>query len=106
MAADPAFRDHVIEMLAPLNEISSRSMFGGFGIFAEEDMFALISGSALFFKVDDSSRDLYEAAGSSRYGSMPYYRVPSEVLEDQDKLRSWAQTSIALARATPKKKRR
>ncbi len=106
MAADPAFRDHVIEMLAPLNEISSRSMFGGFGIFAEEDMFALISGSALFFKVDGSTRDSYEAAGSSRYGSMPYYRVPNDVLEDQDKLRRWAQISIAVARDTPKKKRR
>lgn len=106
MAADPAFRDHVIEMLGPLEGVSSRSMFGGYGIFAEGDMFALISGSALFLKVDDSNRAAYEEAGSEQYRPMPYYGVPAEVLEDQEKLIAWAQTSIAIARATPKKKRR
>lgn len=106
MAADSAFRDRVLEMLAPLEAINSRSMFGGYGIFAEGDMFALISGSALFLKVDDANRALYEEAGSKQYGSMPYYRVPAEALEDQAKLLDWARPSIAIAHAAPKKKRR
>src|SRR3972149_12327094 len=63
MAADPDFRDQVLDLLAPIGEISCRSMFGGYGVFAEGDMFALIAGSALFFKVDDSNRAVYEEAG-------------------------------------------
>lgn len=106
MAADPAVRDQVLEMLAPLGAINSRSMFGGFGIFMEESMFALIAGSALFFKVDDSNRSQYEDVDSKPYGSMPYYRVPPEMMGNEDKLREWAQTSITIARATPKKKKR
>lgn len=106
MPADPAFRNQVVEMLAPIGDLSSRSMFGGYGIFAGGDMFALIFGSALFFKVDDSNRSTYEEAGSKQHGSMPYYRVPADVLEDSHKLVDWARISIALARATAKKKRR
>ncbi len=105
MAADAQFRDQVLESLAPLGGVSFRSMFGGFGIFADGEMFALISGSAIFFKADDSNRSRYEEAGSKRHGSMPYYRVPSDVLEDRDKLVDWARASVAVARATPKKRR-
>ena len=105
MVADAQFRDNVLESLAVVGGITCRSMFGGYGIFADADMFALISGSALFFKADDSNRSRYEDAGSARYGSMPYYRVPAKVLEDRDELVDWARTSIAIARSTPKKKR-
>lgn len=105
MAADPAFLSHVMELLAPLAEISSRSMFGGYGIFARGEMFALISGKALFFKVDDSNRARYAEAGSKPYGPMPYYRVPTEVLADQARLLDWARASVAIAHASSKKKR-
>ena len=105
MPADPAFHSSVMEMLTPLEGISSKSMFGGYGIFAEGSMFALVSGSALFFKVDDSNRPRFDAVDSKPYGSMPYYRVPVEVLEDHAELLDWAQASIAVAHSAPKKKR-
>ncbi len=105
MAADPAFHRNVMEMLVPLEEVSSRPMFGGYGIFAQGNMFALISGAALFFKVDDSNRARYEEADSKQYGSMPYYRVPADVLADHPRLLEWARTSVAIAHAGSKKKR-
>ena len=86
MPADAGFRDFVLEKLSSLDGITSRSMFGGYGIFAAGDMFAPISGAALFLKVDDTNRSLYEAAGSKRYGAMPYYLVPDKVFEDDTKL--------------------
>lgn len=106
MAADAEFAKEVMQLLAPLGDISSRAMFGGFGIFSGGDMFALISGSALFFKVDDSNRAVYAEAGSAQYKPMPYYRVPPEVLSDRPTLHDWARASIAVAEAAPKKKRR
>lgn len=38
MAADPVFRDEVMELLAPVGTVTSRSMFGGYGILAEGDL--------------------------------------------------------------------
>lgn len=104
MAADEGFRDRVLAKLAPLPGVSCRSMFGGFGIFSEQGMFGLISGSTLFFKVGESNLAEYEKAGSKKYGPMPYYAVPEVVLEDDALLLSWARTSITLAEKKPKKK--
>ncbi len=63
MAADAEFNEHVMELLAPFGEVRSRAMFGGYGIFHEDDMFALISGSALYFKIRDANRADFENAG-------------------------------------------
>jgi DNA transformation protein len=71
MAADQAYRDHVMEMLSPLGGLTSKSMFGGYGIFHQGDMFALISKASLYLKVYDSNRAGYESAGSSRHAPMP-----------------------------------
>jgi DNA transformation protein len=106
MTADAKFLDYVMELLVPLGEVKSRAMFGGYGIFHEGDMFALISGSRLFFKVDDSNRAAYETAGSRRFHPMPYYEVPADVMEDSEKLTDWAGTAISVGHATAKKKRR
>ena len=106
MAADADFTKEVMQLLGPLEDVSSRAMFGGYGIFSGGDMFALISGAALFFKVDDSNKASYLEAGSKQYSPMPYYRVPPDVLRDREKLHEWARASIAVARTAPKKKRR
>ena len=66
-------------------------------------MFALISKSTLYFKVDDSNLAAYEQAGSQRFKPMPY-EVPADVFEDTDKLTDWARTSIAVAHALAAKK--
>ena len=105
MAADVEFRDRVLEKLASVDSLSCRSMFGGYGVFAQGNMFGLISGSALFFKVDESNLEAFEKAGSKRYGSMPYYRVPDAILEDNAGLLDWARSSVRIAMATTKKKR-
>ena len=106
MPADAAFQEHVMGLLTHVEGVTSRPMFGGYGIFQDGDMFALIAGSALFFKVDDSNLAAYEQAGSTRYKPMPYYSVPADVMEDTDKFNEWAATSIAIGHATAKKKKK
>jgi DNA transformation protein len=106
MTADTSYLNHVIELLEPIGDIKSRAMFGGYGIFHEGDMFALISGSTLYFKVNESNRAAYENADSKPFRPMPYYEVPAEIMEDTASLYEWARTSIAIGHATAKKKRR
>ncbi len=106
MAPNKDYMEYVMDLLAPIGGVSSKSMFGGYGLFQEGDTFALISGTGLFFKVDDTNRSGYEQAGSQQYKSMPYYQVPVEVLEDTEGLLDWAWTSIVVAHSSAGKKKR
>ena len=80
-------------------------MFSGYGVFESETMFALMAGSALFFKVDDSNLAGYEQASSAHYGKMPYFRVPDQVMEDANALREWASAAITVGHRAPAKKK-
>ena len=111
----PEYRDFVLDQLGRVPDLRSRRMFGGVGIYSGDYFFALIAADELFFKVDDSTRAGYEAAGSEpfrpvinrREVSMSYWSVPVEVLEDPAELALWARAAIrAAASAPPKPKRR
>jgi DNA transformation protein len=85
--------------LARLGEIRVKKMFGGYGVFEEDKMFALIdSNGRIFFKVDDTNLSKYEGAGSEKHARMPYYRVPEKVLGDDDLLEDWARISIGISK--------
>jgi DNA transformation protein len=105
MPADVEFMEKVTGLLSPLGDISSRPMFGGYGVFCGSNMFALISGAALYFKADDSNKDMYIQAGSKQYKPMPYYEVPDQILSNSDKLKEWAKLSIAAASKAKKGKK-
>lgn len=84
--------------LLPLGEINLRKMFGGHGVFIKDKMFALVdSQGVIFFKVDDTIVSIFEDAGSTKHGRMPYYQVPDHVISDETTLRKWAQASINVA---------
>jgi DNA transformation protein len=89
-------------------------MFGGLTFFAEGRAFALVAEDTLYFKVDDSNRPDFEAAGMGPFlpfgdpdKPMQYYQLPEEVLEDPDLLGAWMAKAIAVAskvKAKPKPK--
>ena len=106
MASKPEFRDHVLDLLAPLGPVTARRMFGGFGIYLDGVMFALIADDVLYLKVDDRTRADYEAAGSVPFRprqkgktfTMPYWEAPLAALEDGDELSVWANGALDAAR--------
>ena len=106
MPVAPGYLDYVMELLSPIGEVAPRAMFGGYGIFHEGDMFGLVSGSNLYFKVGDLNRAAFENAGSPQFKPMPYYEVPADILEDSDAMENWARDAIEVGHATAKKKRR
>jgi DNA transformation protein len=104
----PEFRDFVLDQLAEVAELRSRRMFGGVGLYSGERFFGIVAADELFFKVDDSNRAAYVAAGSepfrpladpNRPVSMSYFLVPIEVLEDPTELAEWARAAIRAAHA-------
>ena len=90
----------VILRLTPLEVISSKKMFGGFGLFQAGKMFGLITSDAeLFLKVDDTNRSSFTRARAPQHGKMPYFRVPKTILADDSKFMEWVRTSIEVAHA-------
>ena len=64
MPVSPTFRTFVLDQLGRVApRVRGRSMFGGVGIYAGAQFFALIADSTLYFKVDDSNRPDFEARG-------------------------------------------
>lgn len=93
----------MVEALRPVGEVTSKSMFGGYGIFDSGTMFALINADAqLFFRVDDTNRQRYEAAGSGQHKPMPYFQVPADVLKDESALIEWAEEAAQVAHTAKK----
>ena len=107
MYTSPEYLAFVMDKLAPIGDVTSRAMFGGYGIFHQGLMFALISDDVLYFKVNDSNREMYRKAQSKLFPhGISYWEVPPDVLEENAKLHQWANISIEIARQAAKKKRK
>ena len=114
MARSSQFTDYLVEQLAPLGEVTARSMFGGWGIYCEGRMFALVAEDMLYFKVDDINRAEFEREGllPFRYAKtgkevavMSYYQPPAAALDDRDLLCAWARKGIEAAARVAEKPR-
>jgi DNA transformation protein len=107
MPHNSEYLEYVLEQLGGLRGLASRRMFGGAGLYQEEQFFALVFDDTLYFKVNDTTRGDYEARGMSRFRpykdkphlSFTYYEVPAEVLEDREELVAWARRSVEAAAA-------
>jgi TfoX/Sxy family transcriptional regulator of competence genes len=60
---DQTFNERILDQLAPLGKVISRPMFGGWGIYWHETIFAIHYRDRLYFKVDEESKGEYLAKG-------------------------------------------
>ena len=94
------FSQDLLPRLGALGAVTSKKMFGGYGLFQQGKMFGLISSEAeLFLKVDASNQARFRRSHSPQHGKMPYFRVPKSVLGNDDKLLDWAQSAVEVAHA-------
>ncbi len=98
------FRAFVLNQLEELGDVTSRSMFGGVGLYCRGLFFGIIARDVVYLKVDDQNRPDYENAGmnafkpyADRPSTMRYYAVPLEVLESSLELAQWARKAVAAA---------
>jgi DNA transformation protein len=109
MAVSPDFLTYVLDQLTGLGGVRAKRMFGGVGLYAGDRFFGLIDDNALYFKVDDATRDDFLARGMGPFRpykdrpeySMSYYQVPADVLEDTEALVAWAARSVRIAAVKP-----
>jgi DNA transformation protein len=109
---DADFKDFILDQLRDLRGVRARAMFGGFGLYSDDDFFGIVYKGRLYFKTDESSRAAYLERGMkpfrprARQELERYHEVPVEIAEDATALARWARAAIAVARAEPEKKPR
>ncbi len=97
MAKTPPFLAHILELMRPLGGVTARAMFGGFGIYRNGRMFAILVDDELFFKVSDHSRAKFEQRGLKPFTyerkgkqiSMSYFQAPAECLDESHVMVDW-----------------
>lgn len=106
MAADKEFNRFILDLVEPVGGVSLRRMFGGAGLFYDNVMFALIMDECLYFKVDEKTRNDFEAescapfsyrakAGKRALGS--YYELPERLYDEPEELAEWARRAVDTA---------
>jgi DNA transformation protein len=105
MADKKAVMEKFLATITPLGPARAKAMFGGYGIFLDDEMFAKISSKGIVaLKGDSENLPDFEAAGMPKAGKMPYYEVQAADLEDGVKMLAWARSSVAAASRQAKKK--
>jgi DNA transformation protein len=96
--------ERVVKALASLGDLSSKKMFGGYGIFESGVMFALVNSQGeVYFKADETNRARFQEIDANQHGRMPYFQIPDKILEDQPALLEWARSSLVVAHSKAKK---
>jgi DNA transformation protein len=114
MAKTPEFVELVIENLRAFGAVTTRRMFGGWGIYRDGVFFALIAGDTLYFKSDDENRAQFERASPGPFTFEKegerivthYYAVPEDAFEDAQVMAKWARLGYAAALRAAKRPRR
>lgn len=109
------FVEFVIEQMPFVRGLRARAMFGGYGVYQDDRIFAIIVDDSLYFKADATTRGEFEAKGLAPFTyvargkpvTMQYFEAPPEIFEEPEAMRSWVQKAIdAAARAGEPKSRK
>lgn len=105
MTASKEFADWVVELLEPLGRVQARRMFGGYGLFLDGLMFAIVIDDVVWFKTDEENRDLFAKLGEPPFtylragkpARLNFFRAPDDALESSHALLPWAQSAFGAA---------
>ncbi len=99
------FVDYVTELMAGWAAVSVRRMFGGYGLYRDGLMFALIVEDELHFKTDPENLARFERAGSApfvyqsqgRAVQLSYWSAPVASLDSAAEMGDWCQYAYGSA---------
>lgn len=105
MAKNDDFVSYLLEMLQGFGQVRAKAMFGGYGIYHNELVFAIVVDSTLYIKADDKNRELFNEKSLPRFSYikkgkecfMSYYMVPDEAIDDVGVLNYWARIGYQAA---------
>jgi len=112
MPAKDSFVKFCIEQFSLLGRIDAKYMFGGWCLYCDGAVFALVADGAVYLKGDAVNIPAFEARGCPAFRPFPdkpetmkYFQAPAEIFEDDDALRHWCGGAIAASLRSKKKKK-
>ena len=115
MSVDEGLLAWVEEALEPMGRVSLRKMMGGATLYLDGAIFAIMVDGELWLKADEESNPVWDQAGCTErftvtfkdgtIDRMNYRRPPSDVYDDPDEMRRWAQVAVEAGLRRPVKKR-
>lgn len=105
MSRHSEFVEFVIEQMAVMGSARARKMFGGYGVYLDDLMFAIIVDDRLYFKVDATTKADFETRNLQPFTytargktvTMQYCEAPPEVLEEPAAMAEWARKAFGVA---------
>lgn len=100
------FVEWLAEQLELLGKVTGRAMFGGWGVYCDGLIFAIVVDEVLYLKADAETIPAFAAAACGPFGyvntqgkllSLSYYRIPDEVLEERHELLVWSRAALGAA---------
>ena len=98
------FHDYVMgDVFSAIPGVTSRAMFGGYGIYKDGIIFAIIAKGVLYFKADEKTQKEFKKFGSepfvymshgNKLMTMSYWQLPEEVMEDHMQLEEWVKRAV------------
>lgn len=106
--------DFLKEVFALFGPVSSRSMFGGHGLYFDGLMFGLVVQDTLYLKADTENQRFFEAEGLEKFcyekqgkrHFIAYFQAPDQLFDDPEEAAVWARRSWEAAMRGAAKKRR
>jgi len=97
--------NYVEEQLAFLGRISTKSIFGGIGIFVDERLLGIVMDDKVYLHTDASNLRAYQDRGMPQFKPYPnafdlttdHHQVPSEIVDDACLLKQWGEQALAAA---------
>jgi TfoX/Sxy family transcriptional regulator of competence genes len=108
MASEQKFVDFIVEQMDIPEKISSKKMFGEYGLYFEDKMFALVCDNKLYIKPTISGKDyITDVIEESPYpGAKPCFLI-EEKLDDKVWLKKLVEITVKeLPEPKPKKKKK
>lgn len=105
MKATSEFIANLSDVFALFGAIETKRMFGGYGVYRDGLMFALVADDVLYLKADESSVGYFIELGMEQFEyekrgkrvKMAYYAAPEEIFENPVHAREWADRAYETA---------
>jgi DNA transformation protein len=105
--------DDIVELFSVFGPVTVRRMFSGAGIYADDTMFALVTGGVIYLKSGESNVAMFEREELPPFTFMrqgkrmvtSYRRMPDRLYDDPDELAVWARAALAVAHQPKPRKR-
>jgi TfoX/Sxy family transcriptional regulator of competence genes len=108
MGSRKEIADHIAEQIGAAGEISTKKMFGEYGVYCDGKIVAFICDDQLFIKPTQSAKDFIgDVEEAPPYpGAKNYFLIPEDKWDDEEWMSELIRISYrALPEPKPKKKR-